>query len=51
MSTVEEYAWERTYERTWESIQEDESGLLKTDAGAARRKSYRFVTHRGSIDR
>jgi transcription initiation factor TFIIH subunit 2 len=39
VAAVEEYAWERTYERTWESIQEDESGLLKMDAAADRRRA------------
>lgn len=37
------YAWERAYERPWESIQEDESGLLKIDAQTARRAGQRYV--------
>lgn len=30
MSGENEYAWERAYERKWEEVQEDESGLLST---------------------
>jgi transcription initiation factor TFIIH subunit 2 len=30
MSGDNEYAWERAYERKWEEVQEDESGLLST---------------------
>lgn len=33
----DEYAWERTYERSWEGLQEDEHGRLKTQDTAARR--------------
>jgi hypothetical protein len=29
---VEEYAWERAYERPWEALTEDESGMLRADA-------------------
>ncbi len=35
------YAWERAYERPWESIQEDESGMLKIETGKARRAGQR----------
>lgn len=31
------YAWERAYERPWESLQEDEEGNLRIETGKARR--------------
>lgn len=33
---IAEYAWEKEYERTWEQVQEDESGRLTTSASAGR---------------
>jgi transcription initiation factor TFIIH subunit 2 len=27
-----EYAWEKSYERSWEAVEEDESGLIRTEA-------------------
>ena len=35
MAGLDSYAWERAYERTWEAVEEDEAGLLRTDAHAA----------------
>ena len=35
----EQFLWERTYERPWEAIEEDEHGFLKVDGLASRRKA------------
>jgi transcription initiation factor TFIIH subunit 2 len=36
-SSNEEYAWEKAYERTWESVIEDEEGFLQVDSISRRR--------------
>lgn len=42
-TTVEEYAWEKAYERTWEAVQEDEEGRLMVDEAVGRRRRRRYV--------
>ena len=41
---VDSYAWERAYERTWDAVEEDERGLLRTDVSDRRRREARAAS-------
>lgn len=43
-AVVAEYAWERAYERTWEAVQEDESGRIRAgDTSELKAKRQRLA--------